>query len=87
MCENFENIKCSDGNSFVVSKHYFTGCPKKHVTLFVKAIIFRPRIARSWYYTHFEADPLRLEMSTHTSHRCVKNLSYSQISLEISKQK
>ena len=47
-----------------------TGCPKKHVTLFVKAVIFRPRIARGWYYTHFEADPLRLETSTHTSHRC-----------------
>ena len=54
---------------YQVAKH--TGCPKKHVTLFVKAIIFRPRIARGWYYTHFEADPLRFETSTHTSHRCL----------------
>ena len=34
-----------------------TGRPKKQVTLFVKAIIFKPRIARGWYYTYFEADP------------------------------
>ena len=64
-----------------------TGCPKKHMTLFVKAVIFRPRIARGWYYTNFEADHLRLETSTHILHRCFQNLIYSQISLEISKQK
>ena len=45
-----------------------TGCPKKLVTLFVKAIIFKPRIARGWYYTHFDGDPPRLETSTHTLH-------------------
>ena len=47
---------------------FYTGCRKKLVTLFVKAVIFKPRIARGWYYTHFEAYPLRLEMSTYTSH-------------------
>ena len=34
----------------------YRGCPKKQVTLLVKAIIFKPRIARCWYYTYFEAD-------------------------------
>ena len=40
-----------------------TGCPKKLATLFVKAIIFRPRIVKGWCYIHFAAHP-----STHTLH-------------------
>ena len=48
-----------------------TGCPKKHVTLFVNAVVFKPRRAKGWHYTHFKAGSMRLETSTHTSHRCV----------------
>ena len=44
----------------IEQKNRGTECPKKQVMLFVKAIIFKPRIARGRYYTHFEADPLRL---------------------------
>ena len=57
------------GAIFTLHSLLNTGCPKKHVTLFVKAIIFKPRIVGGWYYTYFEADPLRLETSTNTSHR------------------
>ena len=39
----------------------------KQVTFFVKAIIFKPRKARGWYYTYFDANHLRLKTGTHTS--------------------
>ena len=51
---------------YIQKSRNYTGCPKKQVTLFVKAIIFKPRIASGWYYAYFEADPLRLKASTHT---------------------
>ena len=44
-----------------VWKERNTGCPKKEVTLFVKAIIFKPRITKGWYYTHFEANYIKIE--------------------------
>ena len=56
-----------------------TGCPKKHVTLFVNAVVFKPRRAEGWHYTHFKAGSMRLDTSTHTSHRCVWNLSYIRV--------